>query len=168
VLPLEWEDAKRGQVKHFAGAALLASFILVTIWWNWPDWQQWEYWFPEGQIIWRATCQHGQLTTMSPHDGGSRSPVALSPGVALAIFRNPRTRADLEGELADIHRQVAQFLALVAEERVVRVPENKLVRYLRRSAFANWIVEVEVFRERAPSLAGFAYWGDLECFPFRN
>jgi hypothetical protein len=155
-------------MKHFGGAGLLALLILVTIWWNWPDWGSREYWFPEGQTITLATCQRGQLTTMSPHDGGSRSPVALNEGVALAIFRNPGARANLEREIADIHRQVEQFMAMVAEGHVVRVPEDKLVRYLRPSTFANWIVEVEVFRKGAPSLPGFAYWSDLTCFPFRH
>jgi len=40
----------------------------------------------------------------------------------------------------------------------------ELVRYVRRSSFANWIVEVEVFRRSATSLLGFAYWEDLDCF----
>jgi hypothetical protein len=169
VLPLGREIAEEPMKQHFGGAALLGSLILVTIWWNWPDWGRWGYWFPSNpQIVTLATCQRSQLTTMSPHDGGSRSPVALNEGVALAIFRNPGARANLEKELDDIHRRVEQFMAVVADGHVVRVPEDKLVRYLRPSTFANWIVEVEVFREGAPTLSGFAYWGDLTCFPYRH
>ena len=161
-------------MKHSGAIALFTCLIPAFVWWNWPDWGRPEYWFPRGpRIVTIAGCRQGQLTTMRPHDGGSLSPVALTEPAALAVFEKPAdlldshaTAARLERRIAEIPRKVEQFFALVKQGHVVRVPETKLVRYVQRSEFADWIVEVEVFRQGDRALRGFAHWEDLDCWKF--
>ena len=161
-------------MKHTGAVVLFTCLILAIVWWNWPDWGRPEYWAPrDRRIVTIAGCQRGQLTTMRPHDGGSLSPVALTELSALAIFEKPTDLLDsravaarLKRRIADIPRKVEQFFALVDQGHAVRVPEKKLVRYVQPSEFANWVVEVEVFRRGDKPLRGFAHWEDLDCWKF--
>lgn len=94
--------------------------------------------------------------------------MALNPEVALLVFEKPSDPLDVlasaQIDLARILRDATRFSSLVDAGQVVRVPEKKLVRYVRPSEFANWIVEVEVFRRSGEALRGFVFWQDLDCF----
>jgi hypothetical protein len=157
-------------MKHSGALTIVAGLILIILWWNWPDWGRWEHWSSDT----RVTCIRGQLTTMSPHDGGSLSPVAMNELVAAVIFEKPRDPLDpadpgrLERDFAEIPRRVERFFALVEQGHVIRVPAAKLVRYVKPAPFARWIVEVEVIRRGTTAIRGFANWRDLDCFPFRE
>jgi hypothetical protein len=161
-------------MKHSGAIALITCLILAIVWWNWPDWGRPEYWFPrDHSIITIAGCQRGQLTTMRPHDGGSLIAVALNDLAALTIFEKPTDLLDshavearLQRGIADISRKVEHFFALIEQGQVVRIPEKKLIRYVQPSEFADWIVEVEVFRRGDKALRGFAHWKDLDCWKF--
>ena len=161
-------------MKHSGAIALITGLILAIVWWNWPDWERPEYWLPRNRrIITIAGCQRGQLTTMRPHDGGSLSAAALNDLAALTIFEKPTDLLDsragearLQRGIADISGRVEHFFALIEQGQVVRIPEKKLIRYVQPSEFADWIVEVEVFRRGNKALRGFAHWKDLDRWKF--
>src|SRR5439155_956657 len=127
------EEPDSVAMKYSGTLWLLAGLIALTVWWQWPDWGRRAYWFPEDRIITRASCRKGQLTTMSPHEGGGLSPVALNEIAALAVFEKPVdllepfSQAKFERELADIHKRVERFFALIAQGHLVRIPKEKLV-----------------------------------------
>ena len=94
--------------------------------------------------------------------------MALSPEVALLVFEKPTDPLDARAsgriDLARIISDAKRFSLLVDQGHIIRMPEKKLVRYVRPSEFASWIVEVEVLRRSAETLHGFVFWEDLDCF----
>jgi hypothetical protein len=158
-------------MKYSGAIALFSGLIALIIWWQWPDWGRPEYWFPrQPRIVTYAVCKRGQLTTMKPDDGGRLTPVAMNPVVARVIFEKPHdplepyNEAQWAQRLEAIPRKVDRFFTLVDQGHIVRIPEAKLVRYVGPSSFANWIVEVEVFRRGDKPLRGFVFWTSLDCF----
>jgi hypothetical protein len=153
-------------MKNSGAIALFTSLILAIVWWNWPDWGRWEYWLPEvpGTVS-LASCRQGQLTTLgnSSTISPSWSPVALTELAAHAIFEEPPYKSELAGRVS---KRLMREEQLVMEGRAVRVPANKLVRYVQPSELAACIVEVEVFRHGDEPLRGFVRLEDLGCYPF--
>ena len=159
-------------MKNSGAIVLFTCLVLVTGWWNWPDWGRREFWFHDDppRIATSAGCLQGQLTTLRSHDGGSLSYVALNEVTALTIFPNPMELVDsgqvTEIETDDLGKKMKQFYALIEQGLIVRVPEKKLVRYLRPSESAHWVAEVEVFRRGEGPLRGFVKRLDVGCWKF--
>ena len=119
------------------------------------------------------SCKPSQLTTLKKHESadGSSTSVAIDESTALRILERPlnlseralQKHLNLKENMERIREEVEEFSRLVEQGRVIRVPEKKLVRFVGPSQFAEWIMEVEVFRRGSVPLRGFVYWEDLEC-----